>query len=211
MEILKTYKQSILLAVLIIFHTVGIFGLLSDSRAYFLSLSPMNLVLSVLCLWISFSKFSSKRIQDFLIVGFVGFSVELIGIHTGLLFGNYTYGANLGWKLFDVPVIIAANWVMLSYSSVAFVVRLKWPILIKAMVSASIMTALDVLIEPVAVSSDFWSWQDGIIPIYNYVCWWLVSFFVHLWIIKRKTSEQNPVAVGLFVILILFFGILNFV
>ncbi|MCC6701319.1 MAG: carotenoid biosynthesis protein [Fluviicola sp.] len=211
MEFLKTYKQFILLAVLIIFHTVGIFGLLSDSRAYFLGLSPMNLLLSVLCLWISFKTFSQKRLLDFMLVGIVGFSVELIGIHTGLLFGNYVYGANLGWKLFDVPVIIAANWVMLSYASVAFVVRLKTSIVVKALLSASIMTALDFLIEPVAVASDFWSWHNGIIPVYNYVCWWIISFFVHLWIIKRKTSEQNPVAVGLFVILILFFGILNFV
>jgi putative membrane protein len=186
MEFLKTYKQFILLAVLIIFHTVGIFGLLSDSRAYFLGLSPMNLLLSVLCLWISFKTFSQKRLLDFILVGIVGFSVEF-------------------------PVIIAANWVMLSYASVAFVVRLKTSIVVKALLSASIMTALDFLIEPVAVSSDFWSWHNGIIPVYNYVCWWIISFFVHLWIIKRKTSEQNPVAVGLFVILILFFGILNFV
>lgn len=211
MEQLKKYKQLILLAILIIFHTVGVFGLMSDSRDYFLSLSPMNLLLSDVCLWFSFSSHSSKRLVDFFLVGLVGYTVELIGIHTGLLFGNYTYGANLGWKLFDVPLIIAANWVMLSYASVAFVVRLKAPLFVKAIISASIMTALDFLIEPVAVLSDFWSWENGIIPIYNYVCWWFISFFVHLWIINRKTSEQNSVTVGLFVILILFFGILNLV
>jgi putative membrane protein len=72
------------------------------------------------------------------------------------------------------------------------------------------MTGLDFLIEPVAVSSDFWSWENGAIPLFNYVCWFLIALPLHFYLIKRKTPEQNPVSIGLFLVLIVFFGVLNF-
>lgn len=171
----------------------------------------MNLVLSVACVILSLQQRSSKLYIDFALVFLVGLTVEWIGVHTGLLFGNYQYGANLGWKIAEVPVIIGANWVMLSLASTAIVTRLKIPSVIKALISSALMTGLDVLIEPVAVKSDYWSWENGIIPMYNYVCWFVISFFVHWWLFYRKSSEQNKVTIGLFICLTVFFGILNFV
>ena len=38
---------------------------------------------------------------------------EAIGVNTGLLFGTYEYGANLGFKIFGVPLIIGVNWTVL--------------------------------------------------------------------------------------------------
>lgn len=171
----------------------------------------MNLVLSVACVILSLQQRSSRLYIDFALVFLVGLTVEWIGVHTGLLFGNYQYGANLGWKIAEVPVIIGVNWVMLSLASTAIVARLKIPSVIKALISSALMTGLDVLIEPVAVKSDYWSWENGIIPIYNYVCWFVISFFVHWWLFYRKSSEQNKVTIGLFICLTVFFGILNFV
>lgn len=203
------HKNSILLAILIIFHTVGIVGLQTNSREYFLSLSPINLLLSIACLLLSFSRFHSKLLLDVILVGVIGFGVEWIGIHTGYLFGNYTYGESLGWKVFNIPLVIALNWTMLSFTSIACVIHLKVSIGFKALLSALLMTGLDVLIEPVAVTSDYWSWENGVIPVFNYICWFLVAYPIHLYLLKRNSVEQNRVSVGLFCILIVFFGILN--
>ncbi len=211
MHVWTTYKTWILLGILIIFHVVGLFGITGTDRDYFLSLSPMNLVLSVVCVFLALQRRSYQLYIDFTLVFVVGLTVEWIGVHTGLLFGNYQYGANLGWKIAEVPLIIGANWVMLSLASTAIVTRLKVPAVVKAICSAGLMTGLDVLIEPVAVKSDYWSWHNGFIPIYNYVCWFVISFFVHWWLFYRKSSEQNRVSVGLFICLTVFFGILNFV
>lgn len=204
----RTLRLTILLAIVVIFHTVGIVGLLSDDRAYFLSLSPLNLGLAMACLLLA-HRISARLLVDVLIVGTIGFTAEWIGVHTGWLFGDYSYGENLGTKLFGIPLMIAVNWAMLSFAAIACVLSLRVPDLVKALFSALLMTLLDVLIEPVAVSSDFWSWQGGHIPFYNYVCWFLVAFPLHYYLIRRKTPEQNRVSVGLFGVLIVFFTVLN--
>ncbi len=202
-------KHSILLAIIVIFHTVGLVGLSSDSRDYFLALSPLNLLISIACLILSM-RFSMKLAIDVLLVGIIGFTVEWIGVHTGYLFGDYAYGKNLGWKWLDIPLMISVNWAMLSFSSIACILHLKVPDVVKAFLSALLMTGLDVLIEPVAVQSDFWSWNNGTIPLFNYVCWFLISLPIHFYLIKRKTPQQNPVSVVLFAVLVVFFGVLNF-
>ena len=206
----NAYKQWILLAIIVIFHTVGFIGLQSVSRAYFLSLSPLNLVLSFTCLLLSYSRLTYRLLRAILVIGIAGFTAEFIGVHTQLLFGEYHYGNNLGFKLAGIPLLIAINWVMLSFSAIAIVVSLRTSVLVKALLSAILMTLLDFFIEPVAINSDFWSWANGIIPMYNYVCWFVLSFILHFWLLKRGVVEQNTVGIGLYVVLVLFFGLLNF-
>jgi putative membrane protein len=203
------YKELLLLGILLIFYAVGTVGILSDQRDWFLSLSPFNLLLSFVCLLLSYKRLSfSLGITIFIAAG-IGFLAELIGVHTGFLFGDYWYGENLGTKLFEVPLIIGVNWAMLSLISTAFFLNSKQSIWVKALFSTSVMTALDVIMEPVAMQSDFWQWAGGQIPIYNYVCWWVIGYLVHLILYKHRLHEQNKVSVGLFFILILFFLILN--
>jgi bisanhydrobacterioruberin hydratase len=205
---LRKYRQLVLLGIVVVFHTIGLIGLLGESSEAFRSLSPLNLLLAMACLLLSFRQ-STKLYADVLLVSGVGFSVELIGVHTHALFGDYTYGQALGRKLWEVPLIVGLNWSMLSFASLACVLHLRLPDWVKALFSALLMTAMDYLIEPVAMKYDFWNWQNGLIPVYNYVCWFLIAWAVHFFLLKRRTPEQNPVSAGLFVCLIVFFGILN--
>ena len=208
-QALIQYKQPLLICILIIFHTVGLFGMQSAQREYFLSLSPMNLLISVGCLLLSYNDFSFRRLFDMLVVGMAGYTVEYIGVHTGYLFGNYAYGPNLGVKVGEIPLMIGVNWIMLSFSTIACVMHLKAPVMLKALLSAMLMVGLDFLIEPVAVKSGYWSWAGGNIPLFNYVCWLVISFVLHIYLIKRKTPVRNKLAIALFSILVVFFGILN--
>lgn len=202
-------KQLILIAILLIFYTVGTVGILLGNKADFLPLSPLNLLLSFVILLFSYKKKSLRLVTSIALVGIIGFSAELIGVHTGYLFGDYFYGKNLGFKFVEVPLIIAVNWAMLSIVSVSLFQKLPIPKIAIAFLSASLMTALDFLIEPVAMKSDFWMWSNGTIPVFNYVCWWLIAFPLHYFLLKRNVIEQNQVSIGLLVILFLFFGILN--
>lgn len=202
-------KQNLLLIILIIFYTVGLVGLHTDSRNSFLELSPFNLILSFICLYFSFTNYSVKKHVDILLIGIVGYTIEWIGVHTSLLFGHYAYGSNLGYRLDGIPLIIGVNWVLLTFSATAIVHRWNIPLFLKALISGILMTTLDWIIEPVAIKSDFWHWKDGTIPIYNYVCWIIFSSLFSFWVLKRKSVETNKVSVGLFVILVIFFAILN--
>jgi putative membrane protein len=40
----------------------------------------------------------------------------MLGVHTGILFGNYKYGNALGLKLNDVPILIGINWFIVVYA-----------------------------------------------------------------------------------------------
>lgn len=202
-------KQNILLLVLIIFYTVGLIGLHTNSRSYFLALTPFNLLLSFACLYLSFTNYSAKKHVDILLIGIGGYVIEWIGIHTSVLFGHYQYGNVLGTKLDEIPLTIALNWVLLTFSSTAIVNKWQIPILLKALIAGALMTVLDWIIEPVAIRSGFWSWQNGVVPLYNYICWMVFSSLFCYWILKRKTVETSKVTVGLFVILVIFFAILN--
>lgn len=208
-EILKKYKQITLISILVIFHTVGIFGIKSENRDYFLGLSFMNLMLSFTVLLLAREKHNLKFYLALFAVFSIGIGVEWVGIHTGYLFGSYSYGENLGVKLDGVPIIIGINWVVLTICSCRLaVVFLNKNIFFKALLSAALMTGLDFLIEPVAIVSDYWTWA-GEIPPYNYFCWFVISFFIHLGWFKLKLTEENKVPIALYSILVIFFMILN--
>jgi putative membrane protein len=211
----EKYNYRILLGIIVLFHAIGLVGMQTAARQTFLELSWMNLLLSMICLLLSFYPRDPRKIAnllfDVLLVGVAGFAAELTGVHTGWLFGSYAYSDILGWKLWDLPLIIAVNWSMLSFASVACVIKLPLPNGLKALFSAALMTGLDYLIEPVAAESHFWSWNQPGIPFLNYVSWFLVSFLLHVYLLHRKTPQQNPVSVGLFVVLLVFFGLLNWI
>lgn len=209
----ETQKSWILIAILVIFHLVGLVGLLSSAyRSDFLKLSFMNLALSFIVLILG-RKRNFKPFYWFLIICFfTGMFVEMIGIHTGILFGEYYYGENLGPKLNGVPYIIGINWGILSVGACSVVNRFyRGNIYVSVFFSALIMTLLDVLIEPVAIRSDYWHWITPSIPLKNYLSWFFISLPLHFLYFKWKLDEQNNVSIALFYILVAFFIILNLV
>lgn len=146
------------------------------------------------------------------LIASAGFIAEYIGTHTGLLFGNYNYGGTLGTKLFDVPLMIGVNWFLLIYAAGATLKRSRITnTYLRILTGAGILTLLDLLIEPIAIRFDYWHWTGGIIPLKNYICWFLVSA-VLLFIFERfELKRQSVVAVVLLVTQFVFFAVLNFV
>lgn len=205
-----TLKSKILISILIILYTVGVFGITSqDYRNSFLSLSALNLYISFLILIIARK---SKIGLWYIFIAFtflIGMTVEWIGVHTGYLFGNYEYGQNLGQKFDGIPYVIGCNWAVIVVSSASLAKHLFRHSYLTPILASVIMVGLDILMEPVAISSDFWSWTNGYIPIYNYVCWLLVGLVLQLIYHFFKLNEANKVNDALFLIMSLFFIILN--
>jgi putative membrane protein len=186
-------KALFLIAIIVIFYSVGMIGThIPNYRNSFFELSYFNLLLSFGILLASRVNMNKKFI-GFLIFSFlIGMSVEWIGVHTGLLFGNYKYGENLGLKLFEVPLVIGLNWSMLTVITASIVDRIKSTMIIKILLAAALMTLFDALMEPVAITSDFWHWK-GDIPLYNYVCWFIVSLVLQAVYFRNQLAESNKV------------------
>lgn len=207
-EYFQRYKNALLIAFLLIFYTVGTVGLLSDQREDFLALSFLNLVISFAILLIARIKHNWK-FYAFCVIGFfIGMGAEWIGVHTGFLFGDYYYGPNLGPKWFEVPYIIGVNWIMLTIISAAIAEKTKFHWIIKALLGTALMVVLDVLIEPVAVESNYWIW-NGEIPLSNFAGWFGTALLIQILYFALKQNELNNVAVVLYFVQVTFFSIQN--
>lgn len=196
------------IGILVLFYAVGIIGMLTSFRSFFLQLTPYHLLLSFVIFALSAKKQRNLAVDMLLIAG-CAYLVEWIGVHKGWLFGSYVYGPNLGPKVDGIPVVIALNWVMLVFATASLVKRISLPQYVQAVLGALLMTGLDFLMEPVAVKSGYWYWTSGEIPWYNYVCWFLCAFVFQVWIYRRKSVQVNKVWSVLFMLMIAFFAILN--
>lgn len=71
------------------------------------------------------------------------------------------------------------------------------------------MTGLDFLVEPVAMKLGFWSWENGIIPLRNYVMWFATSILIHGLIYLFRPKINAKISFVIFIAQVIFFGLLN--
>lgn len=209
MKTLLTYRPHASVAILVILYVVGIVGLGSVNRDWFLAATPLTLVISAGLLLLNHGEWNRAAVLAVSVAALVGFLVEVVGVKTGVIFGEYAYGATLGAKLWAVPLVIGLNWLLLTYTTGALAARLRLPRIVQAALAAVAMTALDLLIEPIAMALDFWQWSGGIVPLQNYIAWFVVSFALLLLFQYLRFDKRNPVAAPILALQVLFFGILN--
>jgi bisanhydrobacterioruberin hydratase len=220
-SIKKVTKLQWATLVAVVFHAVGLLGMLAFNRAFFVALTPLNLLLS-LALVIYTSNYQHKHFLYFFIVCFVvGFFTEVIGVNTGYLFGNYNYGSSFGVKLFGVPLLIGVNWfitilcccittnILFNKITLTNVTLLRYKGILTVVCSALFAVLLDWVMEPVAMHLQFWQWANNVIPIFNYVCWFLISLVLSVVFYYCKFNKYNLFAVNLLVIQSIFFLILR--
>ena len=204
----KSHKKG-LLALLTATYLAGAIGLMLPATApLFKALTPLNLVLSAGILFSFHTQWNRPFIFFCIICYLTGFFVEVAGVATGFIFGQYTYGPTLGYKVLEVPFIIGLNWLMLIYSTGSIFSKFPTHPFLKALSASCLMVVLDLFIEPVAVAYDFWSWEGGVIPLQNYAAWFAVSFALHLLFYLLPFRKQNPAAKYLYLLQLVFFIIL---
>lgn len=169
----------------------GMIGIYLGHVDWFVSKTPMNLILGMILLFWNFPpKNGLKSVLVWFVVYVLGMIVEGIGVNTGLLFGDYTYGENLGIKVLGVPILIGINWVVLTFLTASISRRFisnKW---IAVFVGAALMVLLDLFIEPIAPIFDFWSWELGYAPLRNYIDWFVVSLIMQV-IVQKELPEDS--------------------
>lgn len=200
--------RRVIFIILPMMYLAGIIGLNTPALApYFQALTPFNLVTSLGLLLLFHTDWNRSFLLYCLIAFLVGFGVEVAGVHTGAIFGEYSYGTVLGYKLWEVPLTIGVNWLMLTYLCGSVTDRLPVPTIGKVLIAAGLMTALDVLIEPVAIQLGFWQWHSPEIPTQNFVAWYAVSVALFLVYYGSKFQKKNQLSILLLTLQVLFFGI----
>ena len=130
---------------------------------------------------------SSGRVHAFRLigVGLVGFAAEVIGVHTGVPFGDYRYSGGLGPTVATVPVAVGLAWMMMAQPAACVAARLtSRPARVLAATVA--LASWDVFLDPQMVDAHHWVWRSGSvhlpgisdIPLSNFGGWLLVSLLV---------------------------------
>jgi len=203
-------NQRYITYLLVAMQAVGILGFLSPVTAPFFKLIvPFHLISFLAFLMMSIKGTSINQRITLLIVALVALGVEIIGVNTGLIFGEYEYGNVLGAKLFNTPILIGANWLILLVSVIGMLqkrgISQKWLVIILA---SSILTLLDVLIEPVAIHLGFWQWQQESVPMQNYFGWFITALLLSCCIVIQDIKFQNSLAEVTFWLEAVFFVII---
>jgi putative membrane protein len=201
----------------LLFHITGFVGLaFSQNPDFYLRFTPLTLLLTAaLLLW-----FQPKPDASFwgfcLSVALLGFAVELIGVNTnGLLFGHYSYGNTLGFKILDqqqfkgVPPLIGLNWLVMTYVCGMLSRYLPIPELGRIVLAAVLMVGFDACLEPVASIYDFWHWSANIIPFQNFRDWFIFSCILQLLFNRTTFPKRNALAPLVYLAQLLFFFLLG--
>jgi uncharacterized membrane protein len=196
-----------LVGLMLAMHFFGFWLMLwPPTKAFFLALTPLNLLVSAGAL-LAFHPVPGRRLAGLAaLMALGGYLAEVAGVQTGAIFGRYQYGPVLGWQLWGTPLMIGVNWLVLIVATSSLVSRLPWGHLAKSALAAALMVALDVLIEPVAIHLNFWHWFGQPVPLQNYLAWFVIGWGLQYLFHRLGGSHPNPVAPWLLAAQVFFFA-----
>ena len=223
----KTNKYRLATGIAVLFNVIGLIGILYFGKFFFVQATVFNLLLMfALLLWTQHDR-NGYFFLFFVAVFCLGIGVEMVGVNTGALFGDYHYGNVLGYKILNVPLIIGINWFVVIYCCGISIHTLlmkaisrialdtgKKPMTLKALSviidGATLAVFFDWVMEPVAAKLGYWQWSGtGEVPLFNYLCWFMTSIVMLAVFQFSKFDKRNKFAVNLLLIQLMFFLLLR--
>ncbi|HAY32771.1 MAG TPA: carotenoid biosynthesis protein [Ignavibacteria bacterium] len=194
MEGQKALNDKIKTAIIYIIFTVGIAGHLSETlKPVMITLTPYILIITGLLVLIFSKVLSDKKFLIWFLVSYlITFILEIAGVRTGLIFGEYKYGDVLGFSIAGVPLIIGFNWIVVILGGIGIGSLITGKKISIAVIAGITTVIFDYALEPAAVRLNYWSWLSGEIPLQNYLAWYLITFLITLifFLFKVKISYK---------------------
>ena len=191
--------------IIVIFHAVGVGLLTSSWSEQAVVLTPLNLGLLAILYLLARNKVEHP--VSYALPALLGFLVEMIGTNTGYPFGAYAYSTILGPGIWNTPFMIGILWWVLLRSFTDVFGRITESPILNSLLTGIAMVGLDILIEPVAISLNFWQWEAPEVPLENYISWFALSF-IFAWI-SKKGNSRNPLSIWVIPVLTGFFIAVN--
>ena len=172
--------------------------------------SPLFLLLAGLIVFISTDRRDWRKLM---MAGFIGLVAEALGVQFGFLFSPYQYTGVLQPQLLGAPLVMACAWFVLIAYIRQMVQGTGLPRWIEITLSAAWMTAIDLVIDPLAAGElGYWRWQQaGIyygVPAHNFAGWFIVSLVIFMSVRKDWQPNQAAKYVGLSIVI--FFTAISF-
>lgn len=204
------FNKKISIGIIWLFHLSGLVGLLYIDKNLFASLTPLNLFISSTLLFVNQKSLKKKEVIIVFLIFSIGMIAEILGVNYGLIFGKYDYGDNLGLKLLGVPLLIGLNWVVLTFicgSISNHFIKNKY---LSIVVGIIFMLIIDITLEPIAPTLDYWEFSGSIAPIQNYIGWAFTSLLTLSIYQFYYSSKEFTFSINLFLAQFLFFVGFNF-
>lgn len=202
--------EKIAIGLIWLFQLAAIVGISLGFKDWFISKTPMNLLLINFLLIVVLQIKNKNKLLIFSSIFAIGFAVEWIGVHTGILFGSYNYGDNLGFKIDGIPFLIGMNWAMLVFVTGSISNQLKINKYVKIILGAGLMVLLDLFMEQNAGYFDFWHFQNGVVPFKNYFTWFIVALIMQSIFQAKFSRLTSYFSAHLYASQILFFIFFSF-
>ncbi len=202
----KTNKLLIGVFIIYLFHISAIIGVTIGYESWFITKTPLNLMIIFATLAWGFPLNSVKRMLAAMIFMMSGMFVEWLGVNYSLLFGTYEYGANLGPKIGGVPVLIGINWAILVLVTGEISNNMKVSKWLKILIGATLMVLLDFFMEVPAPVFDFWTFEGGVAPLSNYIAWFAIAAILHYIFQAMKIEGNFKFSMHLYICQFLFFA-----
>jgi putative membrane protein len=193
-----------------LFHLCGMVGISYGNKEFFLAFTPINLFISFVLLFVNQKQLESKELKSAFLIFFIGMISEILGVNYGLIFGDYVYLDNLGFKILGVPVLIGVNWIILTFitgSLSSFIFKNKY---VSILMGAILMIGLDLLIEPVAPLLGFWIFDLQKVPLQNYIGWFVIGIITQALFQFKIAEKELTFSTHLLIINAIFFAFLNY-
>ncbi|MGA9291597.1 MAG: carotenoid biosynthesis protein [Ignavibacteriaceae bacterium] len=195
-----------------LFFIAGIiWHLWSLTRDLMLRITPYGLFFASIFVIYPYIKEKKKELLTWIAVTYIiTFILEVIGVKTGIIFGEYSYGFVLGPKIFDVPLIIGLNWVVIILGAIIISRTFSRHLLISSLMTGLLAVIFDLTLEPVAARFGYWFWQWNMIPVQNYLAWFIISFLAAMYFNLLKININSTLPKHYFYAQVIFFIGLNY-
>lgn len=205
MSQLKKYQLPLSIFLVWLFTISGIIGITLGHKEWFITKTPLNLLVLFGLLALNFKIDTTKKLSLTLIFFIIGFIIEWVGVHYSFPFGAYYYGNNLGFKIDGIPPLIGINWALLTLSTAAIAQHLAPNKILRSSLAAGLMVGLDFLIEPLAPVFDFWHWSLGHAPLQNFIGWFVVAWVLQWLYVKSQTKGHFAISLQIYIAQFVFF------
>lgn len=210
---MKANKKNISIFIIWLVHISGLLGMVFYDLDFFAGYTSINLFLMSIILFANIKLNNNNQIFSLLLIFLIGMFSEFIGVNYGLIFGEYIYGNNLGFKLFGVPFLIGLNWVILTVicANIASILIKNNSIIQIIILGTLLMLFMDFVMEPIAPKLDLWKFKNLVVPTSNYIGWLIISILTQtIYNIQFKEKEVK-LSFNLYTAIFIFFVSLNLI